>query len=76
MSFSEEGLIFGSEDFKAEFNWSHYFSYLETPTVILLFAKRATYDFTSFSAYEIGADNLEQLKTIVRGKLPLLLIGS
>jgi hypothetical protein len=72
MYFDEKGLTYGSENFKTEVCWSHYFCYLETPTVVLLFTKGAKYDFASFSAFEIGEVNLAQLKAIVREELPLL----
>jgi hypothetical protein len=71
VQFDEEKIFFVGLNFKAEYNWSIFSSYTETAECVYLFqAGRSFYECTSFSKFEIGFDNLERLKQLVKTKLP------
>jgi hypothetical protein len=69
LTFDEEKITTTTVDYQSSLNWSYYDAYLEKDTCIFLFHQGATYQVTSYSATEVGAENLERLKQIVRSKL-------
>lgn len=72
LRFDDGALTLRTEDVTTEMNWSHFIAYMETPTILFLFTKEWAYSFMAFSTTEIGVENVEGMKTIVRQKLPLL----
>ncbi len=69
ITFDEEFFSYGSEDFKTELNWTYFKAYLEDKDSIYLFPLGTIYQCHSFSSYEIGEDNLVQLKNIAKSKI-------
>jgi len=72
--FDEEQLTYSSDDYKSEIKWTYFSAYLEDTISIYIFPQGSVFSCHSFSAFEIGQDNLQQLKQIVRTKLPMLKI--
>jgi hypothetical protein len=52
--------------------WSYFHHYLESPSAVFLFDRNTSFGFISFAAGEIGIENLERLKAIVKQKIPVL----
>ncbi len=67
--FDEDGLTYGTKDFKTELTWAYFFARLDTPTTLLLFFKAGMSSFMAFTSSEIREDNLNKLQVIVQGKL-------
>ena len=68
LSFDEEKMTIHGPDFKHEFRWSYFKSYLESSSAIFIFHDN-TLEFYAFGPEEIGAQNLLELKRIVKEKL-------
>jgi hypothetical protein len=41
LGFDEQRFVFGSDDFRDEFDWTHFSHYLESPSTVLLFSPGA-----------------------------------
>jgi hypothetical protein len=72
MSFDEEHFRIRSKDFKLELDWSYFKAYLESERAVFLFPEGSLYNAYSFTGNEIGEENLENLRRIVKRKLTLL----
>ena len=72
VSFNEEGITHCASSYKTELKWTYFHHYLESPSAIFLFDKNSPFGFISFTANEIGMENLERLKAIVKQNIPVL----
>jgi len=72
IQFTTETITFITDKVKSEIAWTYWNGYREVDGNVFLFIKDGLYNATSFSAAEIGEDNLEALRSIVKGKLPEL----
>lgn len=69
IAFDEEKITFITETFKSDINWEYYKYYSEDKNSIYIFPERNVYDAIYFSKNELGANNYEILKNIVKTKL-------
>jgi hypothetical protein len=72
IQFNDKTITFITEKVKTEFSWNYWEGYREVNGTLFLFIKGYLYHSTSFSSAEIGSENLESLKTIVKKELPQL----
>ena len=75
LEFDEEGLKYTTDNYTIHYKWSYYTAYDEDPSTIYLFPEGTIFSCHSFSAVEIGEDQLEQLKTIAKERMLKLSIG-
>ena len=69
ITFDEDKLTFITNEVKTEVVWSYWHGYAEVEEMLVLFVKGYLYSTNTFSDAEIGLENLEQLKAIVRRKV-------
>lgn len=70
--FDELGLTHKTDEVSTDFKWSYFVAYLENADYLLLFPVGSIYSSVSFSIFEIGKDNMERLKKIVKEKVRVL----
>lgn len=72
IQFANETITFITEKTKTELTWSFWEGYREVDGTLFLFIKDHLYNSTSFSAAEIGEENFESLRSVVKKNLPEL----
>lgn len=69
LEFDEEKIVFATETSRNEFKWNHFGYYLENDDFISLVNHYDILQSTSFSPSEIGSENFNELRNIIRSKL-------
>jgi hypothetical protein len=72
---TKKNITYITNQIKTEIAWSYWEGYTEVDDTLFLFVKNILYSANSFSAAEIGSENLEHLKKIVKAKVPELEYG-
>lgn len=72
IQFNDQTITFITEKVKTELLWNYWEGYREVNGALFLFIKDHLYHSTSFSSAEIGEENFESLKTIIKKELPEL----
>ncbi len=72
LEFDDENITYITQDSKTSHKWTYYKGYLEDTSAVFLFNSRWIYSCVFFTSIEIGTDNLERLKEIVKMKIPKL----
>jgi hypothetical protein len=72
IQFNDKVIVFITDKVRTEAAWSNWNGYREADGKLVLFFDGYLYHNTSFSAAEIGEENLASLKSIVKKALPEL----
>jgi hypothetical protein len=72
IQFNDKTISFITDKVKTELSWNYWEGYREVDGTLFLFIKDHLYHGTSFSSAEIGTENFETLRAIVKNALPEL----
>lgn len=72
IAFDDTRLRYENSVFCQEIKWDYFVAYAEEADILYLFPVGSIDLCNSFSAQEIGSDNLQRMKDIVKAKMPVL----
>ncbi len=76
LSFDEEKFILQTSEYNLELEWNFFKAYLESDIAIFIFPEGPLHNAHSYSPNEIGQNNFEELRRIVKIKIPPLAINN